>query len=204
MKYYSYVIPRDFGFAPNPYFGFCTLAACKPRIRKSAQVGDWVAAYGAAGTKYRGKMVVLMKVGEIMTFDEYWEDNRFQSKKPKFNRGMMHMYGDNIYHHVDGKWTQEQSHHSNMNGSINYVNLNRDTKTDKVLIATEYYYFGNNAIIIPEKYEELIGHGRNHKVCGNEVVINSFINSIQANYDTGVHGIPYSRKEGAYAHYRGN
>ena len=74
MKIYSYVIPRDFGFAPNPYFGYCTLATCKPRIRKGAQIGDWIAAYGSASTMFREKLVVLMRVGETMTFDEYWDD----------------------------------------------------------------------------------------------------------------------------------
>ncbi|WP_225761747.1 hypothetical protein [Acinetobacter sp. Marseille-P8610] len=34
MKIFSYVVSRDFGFAPNPFFNFCTLATCKPKIRK--------------------------------------------------------------------------------------------------------------------------------------------------------------------------
>src|SRR5712671_5339411 len=34
MRLYSYVVARDFGFAPNPFFGVCTLATCKPDIRK--------------------------------------------------------------------------------------------------------------------------------------------------------------------------
>jgi len=38
---HSYVVARDYGFAPNPFFGFCTLATCKPRLRSVAQVGDW-------------------------------------------------------------------------------------------------------------------------------------------------------------------
>ena len=42
MEYYSYVIKRDFGFAPNPFGEFCTLATCKPVIRKVANVNDWV------------------------------------------------------------------------------------------------------------------------------------------------------------------
>ena len=61
MKMYTYVIPRDYGFAPNPYLGYCTLATCKPRIRKGAQIGDWIAAYGAADSGIRGKLVVLMQ-----------------------------------------------------------------------------------------------------------------------------------------------
>lgn len=30
-KGYSYVVARDFGFAPNPFNGFLTLATCKPK-----------------------------------------------------------------------------------------------------------------------------------------------------------------------------
>lgn len=42
MKIFSYVVSRDFGFAPNPFFNFCTLATCKPKIRKDAKIGDWI------------------------------------------------------------------------------------------------------------------------------------------------------------------
>ena len=144
MKLYSYVIPRDYGFAPNPYFGYCTLATCKPGIRKSAQVGDWIAAYGSARSSIAQKLVMLMKVGETLSFDEYWTDARFMSKHPVFNKGKIHMYGDNIYHHVGDRWMQDPSHHSYMDGSINYMNLDRDTKANRVLIATEFFYFGAN------------------------------------------------------------
>ena len=42
---------RDYGFAPNPFFGFCTLANCKPKIRKSANVGDWIIGTGCKTRK---------------------------------------------------------------------------------------------------------------------------------------------------------
>lgn len=203
MKYYSYVIPRDYGFAPNPYFGYCTLATCKPRIRKSAQIGEWIAAYGAANTVLSKKLVMLMQVGEVMTFDKYWNDIRFVNKRPIFNRGMFCAYGDNIYHHVDENWTQEPSHHSLMNGSINYKNLENDIQTDRVLIASEFYYFGNNAIDIPANFNLLVGTGRNHRVCCDERIINEFVHFVRENYDIGIHGIPYSRRSGKFAHYRG-
>jgi len=203
MKYYSYVIPRDFGFAPNPYFNYCTLATCKPKIRKSAQIGDWIAAYGSVSTMLREKLLLLMKVEEILTFDQYWEDCRFKSKHPVFNKGMVHMYGDNIYHHIDDVWMQEPSHHSQEDGSINYANLNRDTQTDRVLIATTFYYFGNNAISVPRAFDILIGRGRSHRVCRDEKIIGEFTNYISESYDAGIHGTPYSRKAGKFAHYRG-
>lgn len=203
MKYYSYVIPRDYGFAPNPYFGYCTLATCKPRIRKSAQTRNWIAAFGAANTELHEKLVMLMQVGEILTFDEYWMDERFKNKRPVFNRGMFCAYGDNIYHHVDGNWIQEPSHHSMIDGSINYANLERDTQTDRVLVATEFYYFGNNAISVPRKFDTLIGRGRNHRVCYDEKIIDEFVSNVRERYDIGIHGVPYSRVNGAFAHYRG-
>lgn len=203
MKFYSYVIPRDYGFAPNPYFGYCTLATCKPRIRRGAQVGDWVGAFGSTRTAVSEKLVVLMRVDETMTFDEYWEDSRFKIKRPVFNKSKMYMYGDNIYHHIGDQWMQEPSHHSNVDDSINYINLRRDTQTDRVLIGTEFYYFGNNAIYIPAEYSLLIGKGRNHKVCSEEMLVNDFINYVRCNYRRGINGVPYSRKSDNFVHYGG-
>jgi hypothetical protein len=37
---FVYVVKHDGGFAPNPFHGFCTLACCKPKIRKGAKEGD--------------------------------------------------------------------------------------------------------------------------------------------------------------------
>ena len=39
---FSYTVDTDSGFAPNPFGGICTLACCKPKIRQSANVQDWV------------------------------------------------------------------------------------------------------------------------------------------------------------------
>lgn len=203
MKLYSYVIPRDYGFAPNPYFDYCTLATCKPVIRRCAQVGDWIAAFGAAGTMIHEKLVMLMRVEETLTFDQYWEDDRFISKRPAFNKGMMHMYGDNIYHHDGENWKQEHSHHSMADGSVNYINLKRDTGVNRVLIATEFCYFGNNAITIPKEFDMLIAHGIGHRVSEDADVINDFIAYIRNNYEMIVQGTPYSRKVGGFVHYRG-
>ncbi|MBQ3545596.1 MAG: hypothetical protein IJA34_11540 [Lachnospiraceae bacterium] len=204
MKFYSYVIPRDYGFAPNPYFDYCTLANCKPVIRRCAQIGDWVSAYGAARTILHKKMVYLMRVDEILTFDEYWEDNRFKIKRPFFNKGVIYMYGDNIYHHINDSWVQEESHHSMQDGSTNYINLNRDTQTNRVLISKDFYYFGNNAVSIPKEFSILIAQGIGHRVYRDDNLIKEFVDYMNENYEMGIQGIPYSRKIGKFAHYRGN
>ena len=35
MIIYQYVLKVDHGFAPNPFYGVCTLACCKPRMRNA-------------------------------------------------------------------------------------------------------------------------------------------------------------------------
>lgn len=144
---YIYVMQRDFGFAPNPFHGICTLATCKPGIRKSAQVGDWVMGVGGTRLKATGKCLYLMKVLERITFDEYWIDSRFISKRPFRNGSSVMMVGDNIYHRNcdTGSWIQEDSHHSNPDGSPNMTNLATDTRSVNVLISTHFYYFGSYA-----------------------------------------------------------
>ncbi len=81
-RVYIYVVARDFGFAPNPFHGTCTLATCKPGIRASASIGDWVIGVGGARLGATGKCIFAMQVSEKLTFDEYWIDVRFKDKKP--------------------------------------------------------------------------------------------------------------------------
>lgn len=127
----------------------------------------------------------------------------FSKKRPCLNRGMFSAYGDNIYHHIEDEWTQEASHHSQLDGSINFDNLRKDTQTDKVLISTEFYYFGNNAILIPKEFDSMICKQRNCKVFCDKDIIDKFVNFVQSNYEAGIHGIPHSRKKGKIAHYNG-
>lgn len=145
---YTYAITRDFGFAPNPFHGLCTLATCKPDIRKSAKVDDWIMGVGGSTLRsVKRKCILLMKVSEKMSFQEYWDDKRFSLKKPVRNGSRVQMLGDNIYHKDEnGSWIQEDSHHSHPDGTPNPVNLNRDTgKTDQMLVSNYFLYFGNQA-----------------------------------------------------------
>ncbi len=61
------------------------------------------------------------------------------------------MVGDNIYYRDPSsrEWRQADSHHSNSDGTINTHNLEKDTKTDRVLISNEFYYFGAQAPQVP-------------------------------------------------------
>lgn len=165
---YLYVVARDFGFAPNPFHGMCTLATCKPAIRNTAQIGDWI--FGLGGTKLKavGKCIYAMKVTDKITYNQYWEDPTYNDKKPVRNGTKKMIIGDNIYHYneIDKTWFQAHSHHSNIDGTINAHNLERDTHSKNVLISKHFYYFGNEAPIVPEEilrgigYKNKIGHNK--------------------------------------------
>ena len=87
MKLFSYVVARDFGFAPNPFYGFCTLCTCKPIIRRVASVGDWIVGTGSKACVGRQNQVVFaMRVTETLTLDEYWAAPRFYEQETQSER----------------------------------------------------------------------------------------------------------------------
>jgi hypothetical protein len=167
-RVYIYVVARDFGFAPNPFHGFCTLATCKPRIRNKAEVGDWVIGMGGDRLNATGKCIYAMRVSAKVNFNEYWTNPAYLDKKPVRNGSRKMMVGDNIYYFesANQKWQQADSHHSNTDGSINIHNLENDTQTDKVLISEHFLFFGTEAPVVPKSLLEAIGYEnrRNYRV----------------------------------------
>lgn len=197
MKLYSYIVARDYGFAPNPFHGFCTLATCKPRIRASASIGDWVVGTGAK-TKYKltGYLIYAMKVAEVLDYDSYWTDPRFVCKRPVLNGSLKVMYGDNIYHRSGRRWVQEDSHHSLESGSPNPRNIARDTSVDRILIATKFVYCGCTAPAIPKGFrpfratgEDICCPGQGHRVMSEQLAV-AFEQWLEAEDNWGLQGLP--------------
>ena len=149
MALYSYVLDHDFGFAPNPFFGVCTLATCKPQIRERAAIGDHVMGTGCAKRR-SGRLVYMMRVDGVTDYDAYWADERFTRKRPVLGRGVAHAFGDNIYHRdEDGAWQQANSLHTFPDGTPNPYNRDHDTHSRKVLVGHEFVYFGGQGPEIP-------------------------------------------------------
>jgi hypothetical protein len=157
LQLFSYVVARDYGFAPNPFFNTCTLATCKPGIRRVAEVGDWVVGTGTATRKRKEYLVFAMKVEEVLTFEQYWNDPRFAQKRPNLRGSKKQAFGDNIYYKAQGAWQQLDSHHSFADGSPNPANIATDTKADRVLISTDYVYWGGTGPRIPAKFRNYEG-----------------------------------------------
>jgi hypothetical protein len=157
---YLYVVDRDFGFAPNPFHGYCTLATCKPAIRSTATNGDWVFGMGGSRLNATGRCIFAMQITQKLSFDDYWSDPDYAVKKPVRNGSKTMLVGDNIYHR-DSKstaWQQEDSHHSADDGTANIHNLERDTSSNNVLISDRFFYFGKIAPAVPKKLLHTIGY----------------------------------------------
>nr|WP_082879305.1 hypothetical protein [Luteibacter rhizovicinus] len=152
-KIYSYVVRYDSGFAPNPFYGYCTLATCKPKIRTAASNGDWLIGCGsdALGVRRGGHLVYAMRVTETLSFDEYSFDERFSRKIPYRYGSRKQSCGDNIYFRdqIDGRWRQRDSFHSRVDGSPSQDHINRDTSVNRVLISSDFVYFGGDGPAIP-------------------------------------------------------
>lgn len=168
MRLFSYVVARDFGFAPNPFYGACTLATCKPGIRGHAEVDDWVIGTGSQTKGRKNSLVYAMRVAETMTFNQYWADQRYQRKKPNLRGSMKQAFGDNIYFKDShNHWHQLNSHHSYRDGSPNPHNIRNDTQSDRILIAEEYAYWGGTGPEIDPRFRDYEGNdvcaGRGYK-----------------------------------------
>ncbi|MFZ5698388.1 MAG: hypothetical protein ACOY9J_06675 [Pseudomonadota bacterium] len=158
---YSYVVRYDSGFAPNPFYGYCTLATCKPDIRKSAKIGDWIVGSGSNDRSVRrgGHLVHAMRVTEAMSFDDYAVDSRFEAKKPFRKGSRKQSCGDNIYFRdaPGADWQQRDSFHSREDGAINPQHVRRDTRVNRVLISSDFVYFGGSGPRIPTELRDARG-----------------------------------------------
>jgi hypothetical protein len=182
MKIYSYVVKHDNGFAPNPFYGFCTLACCKPKIRKSAEEGDWVVGTGSVNNIGNDKIIYAMKITEKLTFEQYSHDERFIPKIPGV--GKIEIRGDNIYYKdKDGQLVQRRSYHKEKDKL-------RDLSTDAVLISDYYFYFGKKGILIPENFRAIVKNGPGHKCNFNPSFVIDFTNWLESNFSKGLQGNP--------------
>ena len=196
VKLYSYVVARDFGFAPNPFHGFCTLATCKPTIRNRAQIDDWVVGTGAKVRNRQGYVVFALRVTEVVTYQQYWQDSRFLTKRPNLAGSKKQAFGDNIYHwDPDSEcWLQENSHHSYSDGTINSSNVENDTQAPRVLISEDYVYWGGVGPILPPRFRNYSGvdmcAGHGYKSNFPQKLIQEVVEWIRAEGDWGYVGDP--------------
>lgn len=177
MKLYSYVVTHDTGFSPNPFWGCCTLADCKPVIRKTAETGDWIV--GLSPKSDGNRIIYAMKIEKIIPFAEYYRDRQFAYKIPNYSTGkVVNKCGDNIYKPLpNGDFKQLQSMHSNGTNE-NPKTKAHDLVGKNVLIAKTFYYFGSKTLDLP-KHLDILKVGRAHKCRFSSDIVSSFISFIK-------------------------
>lgn len=155
---YRYILSYEGGTAPNPYGGFCTLAICKPAIRRTARAGDWILGFRA---HQHDRVVYAMQVAESIAFEQYWRDPRFKRRRPDITT----IPTDNIYRPVRRRtpdrppaleWVPNQVHPKER--------APKDLGGKHVLIATRIWYFGDHSPSLPANLASLQPRGRAHVV----------------------------------------
>ena len=177
MKLYSYIVTHDTGFSPNPYWGYCTLACCKPTIRRNAKEQDWIVGISVKSKGHR--LIYSMEVNEILLFEKYFNDPGFQDKISDFrNPNKLYHLGDNIYKPLpNGEFMQLLSRHS---PGIHENPVTKQTVLSgkNVLISTNYWYFSSKAIALPNQFHDLIT-GRGYKCRFPEDLVKQFLSFLQ-------------------------
>ena len=174
-RLYSYVVMHDSGFAPNPFYGFCTLATCKPQIRKTARPGDWILGTVSKSVSPEPRLIYAMRVTETLSYTEYWCDARFRKKRSDNGAAC----GDNMYcRDADGQWHQGPGYHGP-------DAIGHDTQTDRVLVSDDFIYWGSAAPFLPLFAEMDIRAGRGHKCHFPEDTIQACISWLRDCQDRG-------------------
>ena len=180
MKLFSYCLRYDDGKAPNPYWGFCTLAICKPAIRRAAEIGDWIVGTGSANSplgNFFGYVIYAMRVTEKMTMEEY--DRFCTANCPKKHPDLRssdyrRRVGDCIYDYSSGpnpklRWSlhTEENRKTDLGGEF-------------VLLSKHFYYFGNQPVEMPENLLPIIHATQGHKSDANQPYVQEFVSWIKS------------------------
>ena len=154
MEVYAYKMTNDSGFAPNPFFGKLTLATCKPGIRQSKKIGDYIAGFTSkelCGEKCLNRLIFLAKISDIIPHFDYFNHPEFQEKIPKNNKEFIYRAGDNIYKPLVDNPKSWKDFETIENFNHDDTQKEHDLSGINVLISEEFWYFGRNALkIAPE------------------------------------------------------
>ena len=147
-KIFSYVVAKDTGVAPNVDGAVCTVCLCKPGIRRNAVVGDWIVGLWPVRLG-RFRVTYVMRVGQKLTMQDYYECGEFDQKKPDRSSTP-----DNIYepHPLLGPRRRRDTptwlHPTPKQTS-------RDLSGMYALIADRFCYFGSTICELPRRFRKL-------------------------------------------------
>lgn len=155
---YVYKLITDNGGAPCVYRGILSLAICKPKIRKTANVGALV--FGVGGQRLAGRLIYAAYVTEKPPVGEYYRNSRFHNRP------------DCIYREVDGR--PERISNAQFHSKYDESGTDVGGQFEKafVLLSNDFCYFGETGTTDYMKSSPTLtsmlarlkrGHRRNHQ-----------------------------------------
>ena len=153
-----------------------------------AAVGDWI--MGTNSVARGRRLVFSMKISEVLHFDEYYNDSRFKKKKPNIIGNWRERVGDNMYYKDNGEWKQ----HTTIYHRDPEI-VEKDLKHPFVFISNEFYYFGDKAVEIPAKFQDLVWKRQGCKSIHPPEIVKAFLTWLQKSLKPGVLGNPADNDE---------
>lgn len=130
-RYYVYKLTSDAGGAPCPTDDVLTLAICKPKIRSTAQVGDWLFGFAGRSTIGDERLIYIAEITEKLEGGSYYGDSRYLNRP------------DAIYQWVGDElvWKTGSKFHPDGAGLLNDVG-EPPYQRAAVLVSTNFRYMG--------------------------------------------------------------
>ncbi len=135
-KIWRYSLVDDNGMAPCAHGGVLTLTCCKPKIRKIAEVGDWVIGFVSRRVAKGSPTVSWVgRVSQILPLGDY--EIQFRGRPDA-------IYRRNGFE-LDGEESLEKIRDDDYHCGIE----SRDWEGRNALVFEPFWYWGNNSKIIP-------------------------------------------------------
>jgi hypothetical protein len=178
-RLFRYILTHDRGMAPCIDDDRLSLAVCKPRIRASAKVGDWVAGFCSVSgkperKKPRGMLAYIGRVAEKLDVGEY--ERRHGKRADAIYRELE----DGFFHRKRPEYHDEAR------------KIRRDLRADVLVFERrETWYFGDRPVLLPDEFHALCAEGIGHKVNGaTEPQIERLVTWLRERSPPGLHGSP--------------
>jgi hypothetical protein len=156
----------------------CSLAICKPSIRRVAKKNDWVAGLGSRNSPsgdLSRHLVYAMRVEEVLTLKEYDQQapTRWPQRIPNvMSADLWDRLGDCIYDYSKGSPLQRPSVHG-------VDNVETDIGGQNVLLSRDFYYLGRSAIELPDHLHPICHQTQGHRSDSNADYLDAFVSWIR-------------------------
>ncbi len=180
-RLFTYKVAHDGGSAPNPFYGLCTLAICKPAIRRVAKKRDVIVGLGCG--KDESRIIYCMVVDAVVPWADYIEECKLGNlTEIKLNKrqNLKGKIPENENDQGDCIWKDASKYLDSIpswSGHEGEYDFKRDMNGN-VLVGETYWYFGKgdkHKIDLPDDLKNIIPYGQGHRSNSNNRFSEQFV-----------------------------